>query len=90
MPAIEGSWRYDAAAKSIVVSVRQTQTADPYEFPLELGIAGASGPSRVVSLQVAGRDASMTIPVDAEPASVTLDPNVSLLAEFGAFGPVRK
>ncbi len=90
VPAIEGSWRYDASAKSILVSVRQVQTADPYEFPLELGISGASGPPRIVSLQVAGRDASITIPVDAEPASVTLDPNVSLLAAFGAFGPVRK
>ena len=86
VPKLEGSWRYDAAAKSIVVSVRQTQTAEPYAFPLDLGITTASGPTRVVRMQVTGRNASMTIPVDAEPASVSLDPNVWLLAEFGPFG----
>ena len=82
LPAIEGTWRYDAAARAIVVAVRQTQVADPYDFPLDIGISAASGLPRVVEMQVRGREASMTIPVDVEPASVTLDPNVWLLADL--------
>ena len=34
VPAIEGTWRYDAAAKQVVVTVRQTQAADPFRFSL--------------------------------------------------------
>jgi aminopeptidase N len=82
VPAIDGTWRYDAAAKAIVVSVRQTQTADPYEFPLDVGVSAASGAPRIVEMQVKGRETSMAIPADAEPASVTLDPNVWLLADL--------
>jgi aminopeptidase N len=85
VPAIEGTWRYDAAAKSVVVSIRQTQAAAPYEFPLDVAVTPASGSSRIVRLQVKGRDLTASIPVDAEPAGVTLDPNVWLLAEFGSF-----
>ncbi len=85
VPAIEGTWRYDAAAKNVVVTVRQTQTADPYEFPLDVAVTPASGPARIVRLQMQARAGTGTIPVDAEPVSVSLDPNVWLLAEFGAF-----
>ena len=82
VPAIEGTWYYDAAAKGIVVTVRQTQAGDAYQFPLDIGVTPATGPTRVVEMQVNGREASMTIPVDAEPTGVTLDPNVWLLAEL--------
>jgi aminopeptidase N len=85
VPAIEGTWRYDAAAKRVVITVRQTQTGDPYEFPLDVGVTPASGTTRVVRVQVKGRELTASIPADAEPASVTLDPNVWLLADFGSF-----
>ena len=84
VPAIEGTWRYDAAAKGIVVTIRQIQATEPYEFPLDIGVTPASGPMRVVEMQVKGRESSMTIPADVEPAGVTLDPNVWLLGEIGA------
>lgn len=82
VPSVEGTWRYDAAAKAVVVSVRQTQAADAYDFPLDIGISSGSALPRVVEMQVKGREASMTIPVDVEPSSVTLDPNVWLLADL--------
>lgn len=85
VPTLEGTWRYDAAAKNVVVTVRQTQTADPYVFPIDVGVAAGTGPSRIVRLQMQARSVTGTIPMDAEPASVTLDPNVWLLAEFGSF-----
>ena len=82
---IGAAWRYDAAAKQVVVTVRQTQTADPYEFALDVAVTPASGPGRTVKLQMQGRAVTATVSIEAEPASVTLDPNVWLLAEFGAF-----
>ena len=82
VPAIDGTWRYDAAAKAVVVSIRQTQAAEPFEFPLDIGIVSTAGPMRIVEMQVKGREASISIPADVEPSSVTLDPNVWLLAEM--------
>jgi aminopeptidase N len=84
-PAIEGSWRYDATAKQVVVSIRQTQTGDPFRLSLGVGLISASGPARVVQMAVTGRDATMAIPVEAEPTSVALDPGVWVLADWGAF-----
>jgi hypothetical protein len=34
---------------------------------------------------VTGRESTFTIPTDAEPAAVVLDPGVWLLAELGSF-----
>ena len=38
IPRIEGSWRYDAAARQVEVTVTQTQTADPYRLTVDVGI----------------------------------------------------
>lgn len=83
VPAIEGTWRYDAAARQIVVTIRQTQTADPYRFQMGVGVIQTAGAlPRVVEAQVTGRDTSISIPADAAPAWVAFDPNVALLAEI--------
>jgi len=82
VPALEGTWRYDPSAKAVVVSLHQVQPGMPYEFPVEIGITSASGASRVVRMQVKSAEASMTIPVDAQPGSVLLDPDVWLLADL--------
>ena len=85
VPAIEGTWHYDAAAKNVMVGIRQTQPGDPYVFPIDVAVTPASGPTRIVRLQMQGRGVAATIAMDAEPTSVSLDPNVWLLADFGAF-----
>ena len=86
VPQLSGTWRYDAAAKQIVVTVKQTQTSEPYRFALSVGVStiGSTVPT-VRQVQVTGRQSTLTIPADAEPASVVLDPGVWLLADFGAF-----
>ena len=90
VPSIGGSWRYDALAKQIVVTVKQTQAAELYRFSLDIGISQAGGsPSRVLQMHVTGRDTTAVFASDVEPASVVLDPNVWLLAEFGAFNRAR-
>ena len=43
VPQVSGTWRYDAAAKQIVVTVRQTQTGEPYRFALGVGVSTVAG-----------------------------------------------
>ena len=86
VPHVSGSWRYDSAGKQIVVKILQTQSTDPFRFSLGLGIAAAAnGAVTIRRVEISGREATVNIPSDVEPASLSLDPGVWLLAEFGPF-----
>lgn len=86
VPTIEGNWRYDAAAKQVVITVRQTQTADPYRLLLDVGVSATPGATpRVQRTTITNRETTISIPADSEPASVVFDPNVWLLAQWGSF-----
>ena len=86
VPQVSGTWRYDSAAKHIVITVRQTQAGDPFRFALGVGVSAASAAAPAIrQVQVTGRESTFSIPADAEPASVVLDPGVWLLAELGSF-----
>ena len=90
VPSVEGAWRYDAAARQIVVTIRQGQAADPYRFQMGVGVIQTAGAvPRVVEAQVTGRATSITIPADAAPVSVVFDPNVALLADIRQPEPGR-
>ena len=83
VPSVTGTWRYDAAARQLVVTIRQTQAADPYRFQMSVGVIQTPGSApRVVETQVKGRETSITIPADAAPASVVFDPNAGVLADI--------
>jgi len=85
VPQISGSWRYDAAAKEVVVSARQTQSGDPFRFALEIGLTRPDRAAPAVTkVQVTARDSTFRIGADAEPAAVILDPGVWLLADIGS------
>jgi aminopeptidase N len=86
VPALSGSWRYDASAKEVVVTVRQTQTGDPYRLSLGVGLVlDAGGLPSVQQMSVDGRETTMRFPAATEPTAVVLDPAVSTLADFGVF-----
>ena len=86
VPQVSGSWRYDPAAKQIVVTVRQTQAADPFRFSLGVGVSAVSASAPAVrQIHVTGRESTFSIPADTEPASLVLDPGVWLLAALGSF-----
>jgi aminopeptidase N len=90
VPAVGGSWRYDAAAKQILVTIKQTQAAKPYRFSLDIGVSQTAGVSpQVLKMKVTDRETTAIFPSDVEPASVVLDPNVWLLAEFSGFSRIR-
>jgi aminopeptidase N len=91
VPEIAGTWRYDPTAKAITVTLRQTQTGDPYRLSIDVGVVTAAGAVPAVhSLVLDGREATMTIPAATEPTSLVLDPNVELLAAFGTFTRAAK
>jgi aminopeptidase N len=81
MPKLAGTWGYDRAAGRIDVEIAQTQSGAPYRLPLDVGVSLATGASRAHRVEMTGARGTFTIPVDAEPASVSLDPNTWLLLE---------
>ncbi len=84
VPKIEGSWRYLPARKAVELTVTQSQAAEPFRLPIEIGITARTGElPKVERLELTGRTATKTISVDAEPTAVTLDPNTWLLMEGG-------
>ena len=88
VPKLEGTWRYDAAKKVVEITVKQTQAADPYRLAVDVGVISAAGaPARLERADLTGRSVTITIPANAKPASVTLDPDTWLLMEAGPFVP---
>ncbi len=79
-PELAATWRYDAARKSIDLRVEQTQKGPVFTFDLDIGVTPAPGATaRVETVHVTDRTQSFSIPADAEPAWLTLDPDVWLL-----------
>ena len=90
IPKLEGSWRYDAAAKQVEVTVSQSQAAEPFRLNVEIGIVTTPGAQpRVERLAVHGRQATLRFAADSPPASVVLDPDTWLLFEAGPFSQAR-
>ena len=83
-PRLEGTWTYDAAAREVVVALRQTQPGEPFAFPLDVGVDGAVHP-----VEVDAASETLRLPAPARPAAVVLDPNVRLLFEDGGLRPAR-
>ncbi len=82
VPALSGTWTYDAAAKQIVVELKQTHAGDPYRLPLDIGVSmSTTTVPRVERVELTGRDGRFTIGVSGEPSAVVLDPNTWMLME---------
>ena len=84
MPELRGSWRYDVAAKRVHVELSQAQSGAPFRLPLEIAIVASAGAQRIERVELNGASGQFAFAVDAEPASVRLDPDSWLLmqAEF--------
>jgi aminopeptidase N len=79
IPRLAGTWQWNAAAKQVVIDLRQTQSGEPFRFPIEFGIGTADGGVRVQRGDVSGGTARFSFAVEREPTAVTIDPNVRLL-----------
>ncbi|MEO8622330.1 MAG: M1 family metallopeptidase [bacterium] len=79
-PAINGSWRYDAATKHIVLEL--AQVGDVYRLPLDVGIGGeGTAPMRIERIELTQRTQTFEIAADRAPASLALDPGTWTLME---------
>ena len=85
MPSLKGEWRYDAAAKQVLIELTQTQDGAAYRLPLEIAVAGATGPARVERIELTERTGRFSLAAATEPASVTLDPNTWVLMQSAEF-----
>ncbi len=79
VPRLDGGWRWDAAAKQVIVELRQTQAGEPFALPIEIGIATPGGKVRVERVEMSAGTGRYSFPADSAPSSLELDPNVRLL-----------
>jgi len=75
MPAVDGGWTYDASAKQVRISIRQTQSGAAYRLPLEFAIDG----DQVERVEMNSKEAAFAFSAAKEPSAVRLDPNTWLL-----------
>lgn len=81
---LEGSWKYDANKKEIMIELTQMQP-QTYNFnmPLEIGISGEEGsPEKIEVIDLNKRKIKISIPSPSAPTQVTLDPRTVLLAQW--------
>ena len=81
VPRIEATWNWDATSKQITVALAQTQAAEPFTVPVEIGITVAGTSQRVERVELKGRTSRFMFAADSEPTSLVLDPEVKLLMD---------
>jgi len=85
-PAFQGTWRYDAAVKKVEIELTQTQPAEPFRLPLEIGLSFPDAAQmRIEKVEITGRQHRFTFAADTQPTSVVLDPNVWALMQPPVF-----
>ena len=75
MPALKGEWRYDAAAKQVLIELTQTQDGAAYRLPLEIAVAAESGQRRIERVDLVERAGRFSLAAATAPVSVTVDPD---------------
>jgi aminopeptidase N len=86
VPRLTGTWRYDALARRLELTLAQTQSGEPFRLPLDIGIAAEPHEQlRIERVELTTREATFAFPAGREPSNVALDPGVWLLTEAGPF-----
>jgi aminopeptidase N len=82
-PVVEITPQYDAEAKQLRLSIKQTQAAEPFHFPLKLVFnqAGAAKPT-TLTVAVQEREHLATVPLAERPSGIWVDPEQAVLAEW--------
>jgi aminopeptidase N len=82
-PALEGGWKYHAAAGKIEISLTQTQAGGAFRLPIEVAVTtGRAQPPRIEKIEMTAGQQTFAIAAGQEPASVELDPNTWMLADI--------
>ncbi len=77
-PRVEGTWRFDAPSKKLVIELAQTQQGETYRLPIEIAVT-TGGATAIKKIEMTEGKYSLEIPTDIEPVEVTLDPNTWVL-----------
>jgi aminopeptidase N len=75
-PDLGISWQYDAAKGLVNISIEQKQ-ASLYELTLEIAVDG-----QLHTIGIKNKTTTVQIPSKTQPQTVSVDPNVNLLASF--------
>jgi aminopeptidase N len=75
-PKIEGSWRYDAAAKKAALNLTQTQPGHAYRLPMEVSVSG-----KLEKIEMTVKQQSFEFAADKQPSALELDPNTWVLMD---------
>jgi aminopeptidase N len=76
---VKATWTYDAAAKQVTLTLDQTQTSGLYMMPIEVSVASGRTATQVLHLTEAHQ--VFTVPSDAQPTAVVLDPNAWVMMQ---------
>jgi aminopeptidase N len=82
-PIVEIATDYLPESQQARVVIKQTQTGEPFQFPLTLALtcAGAAAPT-VVHQDVTDKETTVQVPVPGRLTRIDVDPEQSLLAEI--------
>jgi aminopeptidase N len=75
-PVVEGGWRYDPAAKKVVIELAQKQGGEPYRLPLEVRVGRT-----IRRIEMTARGQRFDLAAEEAPSSVELDPNTWMLMD---------
>jgi aminopeptidase N len=75
-PQLNITWKYNEANKVVEMSITQKQD-NPFEFKLDVAID-----HQIRTINVNSKNINIVIAVKGKPSSVTIDPDVNLLAGF--------
>jgi aminopeptidase N len=82
-PDLEVTTEYLPAAKQARVTVKQTQTGEPFHFPLTLRFACSGIPKPTeIEYDVTGKELTVLVPLPGPLTRVDVDPEFALLADI--------
>lgn len=87
IPVLAGAWRWDEAARDVVVELRQTQPGPAFAMEIEVGVEGASATPVIGRAVFTGATAVVRIASPQRPKAVVLDPATRALFAGGFDGP---
>jgi aminopeptidase N len=79
IPRVEGSWRWDAATREVVVEMRQVQPGPAFSIELEVAVEGVGAAPTVQRASVGSAPTQLRLAAAERPRAVTLDPMVRTL-----------
>ena len=82
LPKLRARWSYDAKAKQLRLDVEQLQAGPPFRLPIELAIDVEGDPRPCNDrIDVHKPRETLTLSLDGQPKSVTLDPRTYVLMD---------